>query len=117
MVKQALAAEFPSTARVRPEFGSLANVFDLLHERSQWTSWDPGRDAGSSANSTITAGRPAMVPFGGRLLMFKRGNAVEETKGRLLLKKLDYIQVGSRGVRPSCVHSRFGELGLSGRHG
>lgn len=109
MGKQALAAEFPTTARVRPDFGRLANVFDLLHERPQWTSWDPGRDSGSDADSTVAAGRHAMVPFGGLLLMFKRGNAVEETKGRLLLKKLDYIQVGSTRVCPSCVHCRFGE--------
>lgn len=32
-------------------------------------------------------------PFEGRLLVFRRGNGVEETEGRLLLKKLDYLQV------------------------
>lgn len=56
----------------------MASVFDWLHERPE-----------------ITAGpaQQSMVPFEGRLLVFKRGNGVEETKGRLLLKKLDYIQV------------------------
>ncbi|CAM9602917.1 unnamed protein product, partial [Ectocarpus sp. 8 AP-2014] len=34
-----------------------------------------------------------MLPFEGRLLVFWRGNGVEETRGRLLLKKLDYLQV------------------------
>lgn len=36
------------------------------------------------------------IPFEGRLLVFKRGNGVEETKGRLVLKKLDYIQASKR---------------------
>lgn len=47
----------------------------------------------SGGSSRISDSERAMLPFEGRLLMFRRGNGVEETKGRLLLKKLDYLQV------------------------
>lgn len=88
---QALSAEFPTTARVRPVFHNMADIFDMLHER-------PNTKEGPAQQS--------VVPFEGRLLVFKRGNGVEETKGRLLLKKLDYVQASDRGVRAGAVKRR-----------
>lgn len=64
----------------------MASVFDWLHERPE---------------STAGPAQQSIVPFEGKLLMFKRGNGVEETKGRLVLKKLDFIQVCA--FVPSCV--------------
>lgn len=90
---QALAAEFPNAALVRPVYENLANVYDLLRVRRR------------SCKSTVPAGKYGQergeekggdntrVPFEGRLLVFRRGNGVEETTGRLVLKKLDYLQV------------------------
>ncbi|CAM9369282.1 unnamed protein product, partial [Sphacelaria rigidula] len=82
MMSQALSAEFPTSARVRPVFGHMASVFDWLHERPE---------------STAGPAQQSIVPFEGKLLMFKRGNGVEETKGRLVLKKLDFIQSNAVG--------------------
>lgn len=48
---------------------------------------------GGKGKETGGGGKREQVPFEGRLLVFRRGNGVEETKGRLLLKKLDYLQV------------------------
>lgn len=53
-----------------------------------------GGAAGAAAEDGGSGGKEegANLPFEGKLLMFRRGNGVEETKGRLLLKKLDYLQ-------------------------
>lgn len=52
-----------------------------------------GAAAEDGGANRISDSERAMLPFEGKLLMFRRGNGVEETKGRLLLKKLDYLQV------------------------
>lgn len=79
---------------MRPVFGNLANVYELLRSRSseeEGQAADRGKDA--AAKKDVSDSERAMLPFEGRLLMFRRGNGVEETTGRLLLKKLDYLQV------------------------
>lgn len=91
--EQALAAEFPTAARVRPVFNNLANVYGLLH-RSSGDENDESDGNGGKGKATRGGGKRDQVPFEGRLLVFRRGNGVEETKGRLLLKKLDYLQAG-----------------------
>ncbi|CBJ25706.1 conserved unknown protein [Ectocarpus siliculosus] len=102
MMSQALAAEFPTAAGVRPVFGSLANVYELLRRRCRDVEWDGaandsrGEDAAAAAKRIRDSER-AMLPFEGRLLVFWRGNGVEETRGRLLLKKLDYLQSNAVG--------------------
>lgn len=96
---------------MRPVFGNLANVYELLRRRGSSVgeeregeeerggaaaaedSSSRGEDAGANR---ISDSERAMLPFEGKLLMFRRGNGVEETKGRLLLKKLDYLQVTAR---------------------
>lgn len=80
---------------MRPVFGNLANVYELLRSRSSEAGGqaaDRGKDA-VAATKDVSDSERAMLPFEGRLLMFRRGNGVEETTGRLLLKKLDYLQV------------------------
>lgn len=84
-------------------FGNLANVYELLRRRG--SSVDEEGEGGATAAedgssrrkdggaNRISDSERAMLPFEGKLLMFRRGNGVEETKGRLLLKKLDYLQV------------------------
>lgn len=66
-----------------------------------------GEDAAAAAKRIRDSER-AMLPFEGRLLVFWRGNGVEETRGRLLLKKLDYLQVylggGSCGGMTAVVY-------------
>ncbi len=103
--KQALAAEFPTAAGVRPVFSNLANVYELLRlgDGQAGGVGGAGGDGGSSRvgggeGERMSDSERAMLPFEGRLLMFWRGNGVEETTGRLLLKKLDYLQVGYGGV-------------------
>ncbi|CAN0142732.1 unnamed protein product, partial [Ectocarpus fasciculatus] len=102
MMSQALAAEFPTAAGVRPVFGSLANVYELLRRRCRdvvgegAASDSRGEDAVAAAKRIRDSER-AMLPFEGRLLVFWRGNGVEETRGRLLLKKLDYLQSNAVG--------------------
>lgn len=67
-------------------------MYGLLHRRpdGEVALTRDGRrgNEGSKAGS-----QPVPLPFDGRLLVFRRGNGVEETTGRLLLKKLDYLQV------------------------
>ncbi|CAM9667331.1 unnamed protein product [Ectocarpus sp. 12 AP-2014] len=102
MMSQALAAEFPTAAGVRPVFGSLANVYELLRRRCRDVEAEVaandsrGEDAAAAAKRIRDSER-AMLPFEGRLLVFWRGNGVEETRGRLLLKKLDYLQSNAVG--------------------
>lgn len=101
-VTQALAAEFPTAAGVRPVFGSLANVYELLRRRCRDVEGEAANDSrgedAAAAAKRIRDSERAMLPFEGRLLVFWRGNGVEETRGRLLLKKLDYLQVGRHAV-------------------
>lgn len=97
-ITQALAAEFPTAAGVRPVFGSLANVYELLRRRcrdvvGEGAANDSRGEDAVAAAKRIRDSERAMLPFEGRLLVFWRGNGVEETRGRLLLKKLDYLQV------------------------
>eukprot|EP00752_Nemacystus_decipiens_P016356 g14627.t1 len=113
MMSQALAAEFPTAAGVRPVFGNLANVYELLRRRGSSVDGvgevegeggagaaaaeDDGSQGGGGGKTRISDSERAMLPFEGKLLMFRRGNGVEETKGRLLLKKLDYLQSNAVG--------------------
>ena len=89
--RQALASEFPSAALVRPVYENLVNVHDLLRHpidksKAEIGGAEYGREGGQGNEDT-------RLPFNGRLLIFRRGNGVEEKTGRLLLKKLDYLQV------------------------
>lgn len=90
-------------------FGNLANVYRLLHPRPKQDS-----ETGDSRNKEARR-EDERVPFEGRLLVFRRGNGVEETKGRLLLKKLDYLQVHSLVIRSHwlffAVARRTGAIG------
>lgn len=70
----------------------MANIYELLHEGPPT----------SNSTSAYTEGQQPAVPFDGRLLMFKRGNGMEETRGRLLLKKLDYVQARENERASSC---------------
>lgn len=94
-------------------FSNLANVYELLRLGGGQAGGaggvgGAGGAGGSSRGGTgistdggevgrMSDSERAMLPFEGRLLMFRRGNGVEETTGRLLLKKLDYLQVGWDG--------------------
>lgn len=69
----------------------MANVYGLLH-RSSGSETDGSDRSGGKGKETGGGSKREQVPFEGRLLVFRRGNGVEETKGRLLLKKLDYLQ-------------------------
>lgn len=82
---------------MRPVFENLADIYDLAHRRPR-----PKEAVGSSKRSKGKGKEKGKrkrrrekspLPFEGKLLVFRRGNDVEETKGRLLLKKLDYLQV------------------------
>lgn len=94
---QALAAEFPTAAGVRPVFTNLANVYELLRSKSSEGEGQAADQGDGAAAKGISESERAMLPFEGRLLMFRRGNGVEETTGRLLLRKLDYLQVRFMG--------------------
>lgn len=84
-------------------FGNLANVYELLRRRGSSVDEEGGGTAAGAEDDSsqgkeggatrISDSERAMLPFEGKLLMFRRGNGVEETNGRLLLKKLDYLQV------------------------
>ncbi|CAM9237220.1 unnamed protein product, partial [Laminaria digitata] len=106
MSQQALAAEFPTAARVRPVFSNLANVYGLLHH-SSGDETDASDGSGGKGKDTGGGGEREQVPFEGRLLVFRRGNGVEETTGRLLLKKLDYVQSNAVGWLSQSVTDTF----------
>jgi len=80
-------------------FSNLANVYELLRVKDGQAGGAGAGGAGGSSGADggeggrMSESERAMLPFEGRLLMFRRGNGVEETTGRLLLKKLDYLQV------------------------
>lgn len=66
----------------------MANVYGMLHR----SGGDETDGSGGKGKETGGGSKREQVPFEGRLLVFRRGNGVEETQGRLLLKKLDYLQ-------------------------
>lgn len=80
----------------------MASIYDLVHERPKneivrngrrGSSKEGKRKGNGTEEEEEGAVAAAEVPFEGRLLVFTRGNGMEETTGRLLLKKLDYLQV------------------------
>lgn len=105
-LRQALAAEFPTAAGVRPVYANLVNVYELLRHSADEEEGKPASEGNSGAKDAAEKhkrdSQRAMLPFEGRLLVFHRGNGVEETKGRLLLKKLDFLQVHHGGVLLVC---------------
>lgn len=91
---------------MRPVFGNLANVYELLRSQSSEEEGQVDDQGKNAAAKVISDNAQMMVPFEGRLLMFRRGNGVEETTGRLLLKKLDYLQVRLLGGGFACFSTR-----------
>ena len=56
-------------------------------------------------NGTLILDANASLPFDGRMLLFHRGYGTENTRGRLLLPKLDYLQARPSSA-PLCLMLR-----------